>query len=300
MKSKKELKEVENFEIESIGVKDEWVYDLELEDNHNFFANNILVHNSIYCESTETNPFSVIKQGSDLENFLNEVLEQYNTKIAGVNHIFMEFEKALEKVLFVDAKKRYAYRYLWEVDNKFNVDKKVHATGFDLKRSDSSKLAKECQETVITMILNGEPKEKVVAYLKQKYRDMVSGELPIADVGFPKGIKSALESYNPPQAHIKAAIFSNEHFNTTFGENSKPKMVYIKSYNGSQPTVQACDKIYKVEAMVFDKKLPDGIEVDWEKMAKITYKKKLEKIFNAVNWGWTPLNTAGLDCFYSS
>ena len=30
--------------------KDEYVYDLEVEDTHNFFANDILAHNSIYYE----------------------------------------------------------------------------------------------------------------------------------------------------------------------------------------------------------------------------------------------------------
>ena len=37
-----------NFKIESLGVKDIDVYDLGVEDNENFFANDILVHNSNY------------------------------------------------------------------------------------------------------------------------------------------------------------------------------------------------------------------------------------------------------------
>lgn len=41
-------------EIESIeqleDFNDEYVYDLEVEDTHTFFGNNILCHNSIYCE----------------------------------------------------------------------------------------------------------------------------------------------------------------------------------------------------------------------------------------------------------
>lgn len=36
------------FVIEDLGVCEMWVYDIEVEDNHNFFANNILVHNSCY------------------------------------------------------------------------------------------------------------------------------------------------------------------------------------------------------------------------------------------------------------
>jgi DNA polymerase elongation subunit (family B) len=38
----------EEFSVEDLGVCEEWVYDIEVENNHNFFGNNILVHNSIY------------------------------------------------------------------------------------------------------------------------------------------------------------------------------------------------------------------------------------------------------------
>ena len=37
-----------NFKIESLGIQEIDVYDIEVEKHHNFFANDILVHNSIY------------------------------------------------------------------------------------------------------------------------------------------------------------------------------------------------------------------------------------------------------------
>lgn len=37
-----------NLQIEDLGIFEEFVYDLEIEDNHNFFGNDILVHNSCY------------------------------------------------------------------------------------------------------------------------------------------------------------------------------------------------------------------------------------------------------------
>lgn len=42
------IEEFEDFQIECLGEIEEWVYDIEVEDNHNFFANDILVHNSVY------------------------------------------------------------------------------------------------------------------------------------------------------------------------------------------------------------------------------------------------------------
>ena len=44
------LEEIESIEEIENGYTDEYVYDVEVKDNHMFFANNILVHNSIYYE----------------------------------------------------------------------------------------------------------------------------------------------------------------------------------------------------------------------------------------------------------
>ena len=37
-----------NFEIEDLGIQELDVYDIEVENNHNFFGNDILIHNSGY------------------------------------------------------------------------------------------------------------------------------------------------------------------------------------------------------------------------------------------------------------
>ena len=42
------LKEVDRYEIEEVEHEETYVYDIEVEDNHNFFGNDILVHNSAY------------------------------------------------------------------------------------------------------------------------------------------------------------------------------------------------------------------------------------------------------------
>jgi len=44
----KQIKMVYNFSVEDLGVREETVYDIEVDGIHNFFANDILVHNSRY------------------------------------------------------------------------------------------------------------------------------------------------------------------------------------------------------------------------------------------------------------
>lgn len=44
------MNETNSFSVECLGEQEEWVYDIEVENNHNFFANDILVHNSVYLQ----------------------------------------------------------------------------------------------------------------------------------------------------------------------------------------------------------------------------------------------------------
>ena len=52
--SKYKVEITNNFTIECLGEFDEYVYDIEVEDNHNYFANNVLVSNSMVPEDIFT------------------------------------------------------------------------------------------------------------------------------------------------------------------------------------------------------------------------------------------------------
>lgn len=72
---------IDDFEVIDLGIQEEDVFDIEVEDNHNFFGNDILVHNSIYLTVSpfvkkfqEKNPNAGISEITDfcveLENKL--------------------------------------------------------------------------------------------------------------------------------------------------------------------------------------------------------------------------------------
>ena len=42
------LQKTKTFQIKSLGKQKKTVYDIEVKDLHNFFGNDILVHNSVY------------------------------------------------------------------------------------------------------------------------------------------------------------------------------------------------------------------------------------------------------------
>ena len=254
---------------------------------------------SVYVTANSTEKYDVVSEGVSIGELIDEKLDIMCTELAGYCCIYMEFEKALSRILFTDAKKRYAYTLLWDGDEgkKFNVDSDIHITGFDSKRSDSSSVAKKMQLKVVEMLIKGATREEIVGLIKDKHISMKAGNLPDNEIGFPKGISKDLCEYLPPSPIIKGAAFSNQEFNTNYGKGSKPMFVYIKGYNGTQPKITIGKKEYMLESIAYDSEIPEGMEVNWDKMSVRTFKMKLEKLFNAVGWEWPNLDNKGLGMF---
>lgn len=73
----KNITEITNFTIEPLGLQEQDVYDIEVEQNHNFFANNILLHNSIYVNTEPLVPIMV----SIYRPIIEKALEQRDPAI---------------------------------------------------------------------------------------------------------------------------------------------------------------------------------------------------------------------------
>ena len=74
-------KETNNFTVECLGEMELDVYDIEVDDNHNFFANDFLVHNSIiYSANSIVEKF--VPKNASKEN-ITEFLDRFHkAKIA--------------------------------------------------------------------------------------------------------------------------------------------------------------------------------------------------------------------------
>ena len=74
---------------------DDYVYDIEVEDTHNFFANRILVHN------TDSSVFQFKDTPEELLDELNALMERENIPLE------FEIDKILKKIVFLGKKKNY-------------------------------------------------------------------------------------------------------------------------------------------------------------------------------------------------
>jgi len=184
-----QVSKTNDFTIECLGYKEIYVYDIETENTHNFFANNILVHNSNYilidgfCRDHFGDEWWESKSNDEkidiidkLSDYINDYINketfdevQMVTYDSTVEDFKIGFEK--EKIgisgLFVK-KKKYAIRALWvEGERK----EKISVTGLDIIRSDSSEAVRSRLKDVMNMILRDAPDseitEKVNKYKKE-------------------------------------------------------------------------------------------------------------------------------------
>ena len=160
-----------------------YVYDIGMaNDNHHwFFANNLLVHNSIYFTA-----WPVVKDqvaAGELDWSKENVVTFYDNIADDVNQSFPEFmqqafhctpqlgsiikggrELVASKGLFI-TKKRYAV-LIYELEGQ-RLDKdgkpgKVKAMGLDLKRSDTPKIMQDFLEEILQLTLAGADKKEIV------------------------------------------------------------------------------------------------------------------------------------------
>lgn len=233
-----------------------------------------------------------------LETELNASYAEFSqtTLNANLNFFSIKFEKIYRRFFQGGAKKRYAGHLIWKEGQE--VDK-IDITGFEMKRSDSAPITREVQERVLEMILKGNGKEEVTAYLPEVLRMYRAGRCPLEKAGIPSGINKALGDYTVLDAHGRGAMYSNAHLGTDFKRGSKPKRLYIKcSYNP--------EKYPNTDVLCFEypDQIPAGMfEIDWETMLEKTIQAPLTRIFDALGWDWdafdpTKAKKTTLDMFF--
>jgi hypothetical protein len=209
---------------------EEYVYDIGIDKTHPyFFANDILVHNSIYFSAypvmkdiPEFSDFSWEKQ--DISNLYDNIADMTNESFpAFMKEAFNVPEKCGEVIkagrelcatrgLFI-TKKRYAVMIYDNEGERMDVDGKpgkIKAMGLDLKRSDTPKPVQEFLLKVLTDVLNDVPKEEIFADVK-KFREDFNGWSSWAK-GSPKRVNN-LTVYGSLKKGMETADVFGRHSN---------------------------------------------------------------------------------------
>lgn len=180
--------------VEDLGYfEDEYVYDIGMNNaNPYFFANDLLVHNSIYFSA-----YPVMKDQEEFANYdwsKENVIELYDKIAAITNNSFASFMKKAfgcpeEKGQIIKAarelcalkglfitKKRYAVLIFDKEGKRKDMNGKpgeIKAMGLDLKRADTPKTVQDFLSDVLIKVLTGTSESdaiKMIAEFRKQFR----------------------------------------------------------------------------------------------------------------------------------
>ena len=300
----------------------DYVYDIEVNNTHTFFANDFLAHNtdSLHRKLINVNNLEdAIKQGKETNTILNQNLPLWAQEmfhVSDASSIKIVFEKVFRRIIYISndkgepVKKRYAARLVWE---KGKPTDQLFVRGFDTRRSDASKVSKNLQTDIFKKILWAENNESIKQDLIKYVQDLITkfSSLPLSDIAIPFGFSKDLSEYGGLNKNgnkkgldpeIRGAIYSNTYLHTNFGNDSKVKLLYINKIGKNETKINAAKEgsktlieIDKIEDEQYpptdvicfeeESKLPK-VEVNYEKMIDATIRKKIERILEAVGISW--------------
>lgn len=167
-----EIVEIESIECIENGFYEEYVYDIEVDDdNHTFIANGVLVHNSLYIghekllRSIDIYDTLTYEQKSNIvvdihKKFLdqanNQHMSQYFKDFRGTRDCIHEFE--LETIasrgVWLNVKKRYAQSLAWK-DGKFypQEEQPIKSKGLEVVKASYPQLSRDFLKKFLTEIL---------------------------------------------------------------------------------------------------------------------------------------------------
>jgi len=301
MKLNNELNYSSDFSIECLGEQELDVYDIEVEDNHNFFGNDVLLHNSIFIDLSKIvkkkfrdNTPEYEERREFLKQFCNkgvypviagyyqEMVDTFNLK---KNTYEMDFEVIADKSIFV-AKKKY-------VMNKTHFDgydypegeSELKITGIEIVRSSTPMVVRDFLQKFVYKMINTMDHDTLVTDLadfKEEFKSMNFGQ-----IARPTGVKGVNE-YKLGQKslpiHVRAALVYNKALKDMnlkaeqpISEGEKIRYCYIKQPNIFGENVIAC--IGQPPQAILD-----NIEIDIEMQWKKVVLSPIESFFNIFDW----------------
>jgi len=267
--------------IELLNTTDVYVYDLEVEDTHMFFANNILVHNtdSSYI-STIDNPELGIKIEGEINDYLRNWSIEMGIKPELSPHI--KLEKIYRNLFFKKsktregaAKKKYAGNVVWkdghDIPDSASLDKRLDIKGFEIKRSDNSAITKEAMNDFFTKLLILDDEKGAVDGLKSIYFEVRRGQRSMLECAIPRDVKSDKKS-----PHKRGMVNSEMLLGVPWTGHSKPMLLYC-----AVPSCELCINEYNVTKVD-----PSYIKIDWPLQAEKTIRDKMETILESLGYKW--------------
>jgi len=292
--------------IEDLGTTNDYVYDIEMDDTteHTYFANDILVHNSVYLSIQPIlNKLNIKLQDennivtNEAFQITNDINDLINEKIniwakEHLNSIDPRYEFKKEAICdsaLLIRKKRYILHIIDEGEEKQAPCEKLKPVGVQIKSSSTPKKIKPFLERLIKKLMLTRSKEETDKEYCQIYEEFKN--MPVEDIAVSVGIKN-LEKYASQSnefktikgtpIHVKSAIYYNALLKILNIENK-----YEKINSGEKIKIfYVVPNKYGIESIAFNYQYPQefNIKMDIDKMFERLITKELTRFYDVVKW----------------
>lgn len=298
----------DEFEIEDLGIIEEWVYDIEVENNHNFFGNNILIHNSVYFtiapfmeEYMKLNPNLPIDKYVDwadtfeskivqpaIQNTVDEFAKQLNAYNKSV--IKSEREGIFDKIMF-SAKKKYIARVRDSEGTRYSEDDPyIKVMGLEIIKGGTPTFSKKYLKEAIPVILD-KSESDLRTWIKDIRNRYVATPIydisPVSTIGNVQYNPSDLNKNGRPKpltAGTKSALAYNNFIQNNgmtgtyqkISSGDKAKRIYLQMPNKFHSSIIS----YNTEN--FTKEIKECI--DYDTAFSKTFLKPLQLMVNPLSW----------------
>lgn len=303
------MKYTKSYKIESIGEKEETVYDIEVEDCHNFFANDILVHNSRYftidpilekrgvkfLDDSGSISREVYEISEDIANYVDTEIAKWHKRTWNCVNPAIGFKReALAPAGIFVTKKRYC---LWDRDDEGVLCDKFVYHGLEVVRSSTPAAVKPMIKGIIEAAIKSQDRSEIVKLAKKywnEYQKLSTVEKSVAigcnkiqeylDKGTRDKDGKFVAAKGTPRQVVAGITFNemlvSEGLDKKYEkitEGDKIRIIYVKEPNR-----------FGLRSFAFKKKIP----VEWEKDLVIDDKTMflktvwagIQKIFETVGW----------------
>lgn len=297
------LRTSKEFRVEDLGIQEQYVYDIEVEDNHNFFGNGICVHNSAYLAVNDVirrmkwDQLDTESIRQKVDNFcqkkisptLDEAFSGLSRRVNNPqNDILMEREIIADSSLWI-SKKRYLARVIDDEGIPRVDDPKMKIMGIEAVRSSTPEFCREKILEAVHMILDKD-QQKLMDFITQVEREFY--QQPVEEISYPRGITDIDKFSDSQRIYVKGAPIH--------ARASALYNYWLDKYNlaTKYERIQNGDRIRFVhlklpnplheDVIAFNSTLPSEFElheyIDYRRQFDGAFKKPIENIVKHVNW----------------
>ena len=152
--------------------------------------------------------FVQVKDVEDAQN-LRHILNMYISQEIFRKPVELEFEKFASKFFLAAKKNRYCGWLSWK-DGEYLDEEKFMVMGFEMKKSNETKLAKEFQETLLKMVSKGKTHKEIIDYCNKIYAKVIKGQVKLREISKRSRLRRNLEDYDMIAGGTAGIMYYNQ------------------------------------------------------------------------------------------